>query len=100
MDLQLQQYIDRQLIACADSFTQANFQAEWQTLQQAITPQLTQLAISSDYAIKTLCQFPHAFWQMFEQGDLTQAHPRPYYHFYDGNDELVTLFMLRWANNG
>jgi glutamate-ammonia-ligase adenylyltransferase len=26
------------------------------------------------------CQFPHAFWQMFEQGDLTQAHPRPYYH--------------------
>lgn len=23
-----------------------------------------------------------------------------HYHFYDGNDELVTLFMLRWANNG
>jgi hypothetical protein len=43
-------------------------------------PQLTQLALSSDYAIKVLCQFPHAFWQMFEQGDLAQAHPRPYYH--------------------
>lgn len=23
-----------------------------------------------------------------------------HYHFYNENDELVTLFALRWANNG
>lgn len=80
MDSQLLQHLNRQLAACADSFTQAGLLIKWQTLQQSISPQLSQLAISSDYAIKTLCQFPQEFWQMFEQGDLTQAHPRPYYH--------------------
>ncbi|MBK6758521.1 MAG: hypothetical protein IPG70_13370 [Moraxellaceae bacterium] len=54
--------------------------SEWLTLQQNIEPQLTQLALSSDYAINTLCQFPAQFWHMYQQGDLTQAQPRPYYH--------------------
>ena len=76
----LQQLISRQFQVCADAFAQANLLVEWQTLQQTITPQLTQLIISSDYAMKTICQFPYTFWQMFEQGELTQAHPRPYYH--------------------
>jgi hypothetical protein len=76
----LQQHINHQLSLCATAFSQANLAAEWHTLQQQLTPQLTQLALSSDYAIKTLCQFPHVFWQMYQQGDLTQAQPRPYYH--------------------
>ncbi len=76
---QLQQHIDNSLQSCETAFSQANLSSEWQTLQQTITPQLMQLAISSDYAIKTLCQFPQAFWRMYERGDLTQPQPRPYY---------------------
>ncbi|MCC6373509.1 MAG: bifunctional [glutamate--ammonia ligase]-adenylyl-L-tyrosine phosphorylase/[glutamate--ammonia-ligase] adenylyltransferase [Moraxellaceae bacterium] len=79
MDL-LQQHINHQLSLCAAAFTQANLSSEWLTLQQNIEPQLTQLALSSDYAINTLCQFPAQFWHMYQQGDLTQAQPRPYYH--------------------
>jgi glutamate-ammonia-ligase adenylyltransferase len=76
----LEQILTQQLQLATDAFAKVNLLSEWQTLQQQILPQLTQLALSSDYAIKVLCQFPHAFWQMFEQGDLAQAHPRPYYH--------------------
>ena len=75
----LQKHINHQLQICADAFSQAHLLAEWRILWQALGPELTQLAISSDYALKTICQFPQIFWHMFENNELTQAQPRPYY---------------------
>lgn len=61
MNSPLKQHIIQQLNNCAGAFIKANLANEWHTLEKNIQSQLHQLALSSDYAIKTLCQFPQVF---------------------------------------
>lgn len=77
---QIEQLLSRQFQQATEAFAKANLSSEWQQLQQQCLPQLQQLALSSDYAWRVLCQFPQFFWQSYQQGLLDNTLVRPYFH--------------------
>lgn len=80
MSQTIEQLFIRQLQQATEAFAKANLVNEWQQLQQQRLSQLQQLALSSDYAWRVLCQFPQKFWQMSQQGLLDNTLARPYFH--------------------
>ncbi|MCB1673904.1 MAG: hypothetical protein KDI00_04485, partial [Pseudomonadales bacterium] len=80
MSQTIEQLFIRQFQQAAEAFGKANLSEEWQQLQQQHGSQLQQLALSSDYAWRVLCQFPQKFWQMSQQSLLDQALTRPFFH--------------------
>nr|WP_297923223.1 bifunctional [glutamate--ammonia ligase]-adenylyl-L-tyrosine phosphorylase/[glutamate--ammonia-ligase] adenylyltransferase [uncultured Agitococcus sp.] len=77
---QIEQLLSRQFQQATEAFTKANLVNEWQQLQQQRLSHLQQLALSSDYAWRVLCQWPQVFWQVHQQGLLDNTLARPYFH--------------------
>ncbi|HNC01903.1 MAG TPA: hypothetical protein PLY05_00975, partial [Agitococcus sp.] len=77
---QIEQLFSRQFQQATEAFAKANLVNEWQQLQQQCLHQLQQLALSSDYAWRVLCQWPQVFWHAHQQGLLDNTLARPYFH--------------------
>ena len=77
---QIEQLLARQFQHATEAFTKANLSEAWQQLQQQRLPQLQQLALSSEYAWRVLCQFPHVFWQLYQDDLLDMPLNRQYFH--------------------
>ncbi|MCB1660829.1 MAG: hypothetical protein KDI39_21625, partial [Pseudomonadales bacterium] len=96
MSQTIEQLLTRQLQQATDSFIKANLSEAWQQLQQQRMPQLQQLALSSDYAWRVLCQFPQIFWQFYQEGLLNKSLSRPYFHQQTSDLLALTLSDFSW----